>query len=109
MPVGLVAFDVGEVLVDETRLWGEWADWLGVSRLTFAAALGAVIAAGWHHLEAFQMLRPASVSPRRGASGPYQIGGLGSRLPTSIPMRCRVCGDYVSAVIGSQSPATSRM
>jgi hypothetical protein len=30
MPVRLIAFDVGEVFVDETRMWGEWADWLGV-------------------------------------------------------------------------------
>jgi FMN phosphatase YigB (HAD superfamily) len=58
MPIRLVAFDVGEVLVDETRQWGEWADRLGVSRLTFAAALGAVIAAGRHHRDVFDMLRP---------------------------------------------------
>jgi len=39
MPVRLVAFDVGEVLVDETRMWAEWAGRLGVTRLTFAARL----------------------------------------------------------------------
>ena len=44
MPIRLVVFDVGETLVDETRMWGEWADWLGVTRLAFFAALGAVIA-----------------------------------------------------------------
>ena len=27
--VKAVAFDVGEVLVDETREYGTWADWLG--------------------------------------------------------------------------------
>jgi FMN phosphatase YigB (HAD superfamily) len=58
MPVRLIALDVGEVLVDETRMWAEWADRLGVTRLTFAAALGAVIAAGRHHREVFEMLRP---------------------------------------------------
>jgi len=58
MPIRLVAFDVGEVLVDETRQWCEWSDRLGVSRLTFAAALGAVIAAGRHHRDVFDMLRP---------------------------------------------------
>ena len=58
MPVRLIAFDVGEVLVDETRMWAEWADRLGVTHLTFAAALGAVIAAGRHHREVFEMLRP---------------------------------------------------
>ena len=57
MPIELVAFDVGEVLVDETRLWGEWADRLGVSRLTFFAALGAVIAEGRHHLAVFERVQ----------------------------------------------------
>jgi len=58
MAIELVAFDVGEVLVDETRMWGEWADWLGISRLTFFAALGAVIAKGRHHGEVFERVRP---------------------------------------------------
>jgi hypothetical protein len=39
-----VVFDVGECLVDETREYGTWADWLGVPRHTFAAMFGAVIA-----------------------------------------------------------------
>ena len=58
MPVRLVAFDIGETLVDETRVWGEWADWLGIPRLTFFGALGAVIAERRHHLDVFQLLRP---------------------------------------------------
>jgi HAD superfamily hydrolase (TIGR01549 family) len=58
MAIELVAFDLGEVLVDETRMWGEWADWLGVSRLTFFAVLGAVIAEGRHHGEVFARVRP---------------------------------------------------
>src|SRR5271170_4740956 len=51
-------FDVGETLVDESRSWGEWADWLGVTRLTFFAALGAVIAAKQHHNEVYGLVRP---------------------------------------------------
>lgn len=58
MTIRLVAFDVGETLVDESRMWGEWADWLGVTRLTFFAALGAVIAARQHHHQVFALLRP---------------------------------------------------
>jgi FMN phosphatase YigB (HAD superfamily) len=58
MPIRLVAFDIGETLVDETRFWGEWADWLGISRLTFFATLGAVIAERRQHTEVFQRLRP---------------------------------------------------
>jgi HAD superfamily hydrolase (TIGR01549 family) len=38
--------DVGETLVDETRIWSTWADVLGVPRLTLHAALGATIARG---------------------------------------------------------------
>jgi FMN phosphatase YigB (HAD superfamily) len=41
-----VVFDVGETLVDETRAWSSWADWLGVPRLTFLAVCGASIAGG---------------------------------------------------------------
>ncbi|MGL5826809.1 MAG: HAD family hydrolase [Nocardioides sp.] len=53
-----VVFDVGECLVDETREYGTWADWLGVPRHTFSAAFGAVIARGMDYRETFQMFRP---------------------------------------------------
>jgi hypothetical protein len=41
-----VVFDVGETLVDESREYGAWADWLGIPRHTFSAVFGAVIAMG---------------------------------------------------------------
>jgi HAD superfamily hydrolase (TIGR01549 family) len=41
-----VCLDVGETLIDETRVWSTWADVLGVTRLTFMAALGAMLARG---------------------------------------------------------------
>jgi FMN phosphatase YigB (HAD superfamily) len=44
MPLTAVFFDIGETLVDETGPMGKWADWLEVPRLTFFAALGAVMA-----------------------------------------------------------------
>jgi HAD superfamily hydrolase (TIGR01662 family) len=53
-----VVFDVGETLVDETRAWSEWADWLGVPRLTFLAVCGAVIERGGDHREPFEIFRP---------------------------------------------------
>lgn len=53
-----VVFDVGECLVDETREYGTWADWLGVPRHTFAAMFGAVIAQGRDYRETFQTFRP---------------------------------------------------
>jgi HAD superfamily hydrolase (TIGR01662 family) len=52
-------FDVGETLVDETRAWSAWADWLGIPRLTFLAVCGAVIASGNpDHREPFRIFRP---------------------------------------------------
>jgi hypothetical protein len=45
-------------LVDETREYGIWADWLGIPRHTFSAVLGAVIALGMDYRDAFQYFRP---------------------------------------------------
>jgi HAD superfamily hydrolase (TIGR01662 family) len=68
-----VFFDVGEVLVDETREYGTWADWLGVPRQAFSAVFGAVIAQGRSYLETFDEFRPgfdlAAERERRAAAG----------------------------------------
>ena len=58
MPVRAVWFDVGETLIDESREYGSWADWLGVPRHTFSAVFGAVIARGGDYREVFQYFRP---------------------------------------------------
>ena len=61
MPTGTVRavwFDVGETLIDESREYGTWADWLGVPRHTFSAVFGAVIARGGDYREVFQYFRP---------------------------------------------------
>jgi FMN phosphatase YigB (HAD superfamily) len=58
MTIKAVVFDVGECLVDETREYGTWADWLGVPRHTFVAQFGATIARGLDYRETFQVFRP---------------------------------------------------
>ncbi|MEV8536605.1 HAD family hydrolase [Streptomyces sp. NPDC051211] len=58
MTIRAVVFDVGECLVDETREYGTWADWLGVPRHTFAAVFGAVIAQGRDYRDVFQEFQP---------------------------------------------------
>jgi HAD superfamily hydrolase (TIGR01549 family) len=58
MAIRTVFFDIGETLVDETRQWGVWADWLGIPRLTFFAVLGGLIERGEHHRRVFELLRP---------------------------------------------------
>ncbi len=56
--VRAVFFDIGETLVDESRHWADWADWLGVPLLTFFGALGGVIERGEHHRRVFELVRP---------------------------------------------------
>lgn len=52
-PPTIVAFDIGEVLISEHRIWSIWAQLVGVSELTFSAVLGAAIVQGGDHHETF--------------------------------------------------------
>jgi hypothetical protein len=36
-----VVFDVGETLLDDTREFAAWADWIGVPRHTFSGQTGS--------------------------------------------------------------------
>ena len=84
-----MVFDVGETLVDETRVWSAWADWLGVPRLTFLAALGAVIARGGDHREVFEQFRPGidlrSEAKRMGVEGRSDLVSLDDLYPDALP------------------------
>jgi HAD superfamily hydrolase (TIGR01662 family) len=57
-PIRAVWFDVGEVLINETREYHAWADWLGIPRHTFSAMFGAVIARGEDYRDVFGYFRP---------------------------------------------------
>jgi FMN phosphatase YigB (HAD superfamily) len=54
--VKAVVFDVGETLVDETRMWGEIADGVGVPRFTFFGILGGLAARGEPHSRVYELL-----------------------------------------------------
>jgi HAD superfamily hydrolase (TIGR01549 family) len=58
MRVQAVVFDLGETLVDESRSWAAWADWLGLRPFDLFAALGATIERRQDHRRAFELLRP---------------------------------------------------
>jgi HAD superfamily hydrolase (TIGR01549 family) len=47
-----VCLDVGETLVEETRIWSAWADVLGIPRMTFLSTFGAIVERGleYHHV-----------------------------------------------------------
>lgn len=87
--VRVVVFDVGETLIDETRQWGEWADWLGVPRFTFFAALGGVIARGGHHRGVFELFRPgfdiAAARRQRISEGWRDLFAPADLYPDALP------------------------
>ncbi|MFT4127690.1 MAG: HAD-IA family hydrolase [Gordonia sp. (in: high G+C Gram-positive bacteria)] len=56
--VRAVIFDVGETLIDESRLWLRWAHRLGVTPLTLLGAIGACAATDRPVEEAFTLVRP---------------------------------------------------
>ncbi|MFD2793846.1 HAD family hydrolase [Promicromonospora vindobonensis] len=56
--VRTVVFDVGETLIDESRIWLRWAERLGVPPLTFLGVLGGCAALDLPHQDAFEMMRP---------------------------------------------------
>lgn len=103
-----VVFDVGETLVDETREYGTWADWLGVPRHAFSAVFGAVIAQGMDYREAFQFFRPgfdlAQERARRAEAGKPETFGEGDLYPDARPAleKLRGTGIWVG-IAGNQT------
>ncbi|HEX9373477.1 MAG TPA: HAD family hydrolase [Roseiflexaceae bacterium] len=107
MTIRAVFFDVGETLVDETRQWGAWADWLGIPRLTCFAALGAVIERGEHHRRVFELLRPgldlAREHAARLAAGLADRIELGDFYPDALPcLRVLRARGYRIGLAGNQ-------
>ncbi len=84
-----VVFDVGETLVDESREYGTWADWLGVPRHAFSAVFGAVIALGMDYRQAFQYFRPGfsldEERQRRADAGQAETFGESDLYPDARP------------------------
>jgi FMN phosphatase YigB (HAD superfamily) len=102
-----VFFDLGETLLDETRLWGAWADWLGVSRFTFFASFGGVIERRLHHLRVFDLFRDdfdleRERDARATAGGGYQME-VADLYPDAIPCLNALRDEgYVVGVAGNQ-------
>jgi HAD superfamily hydrolase (TIGR01662 family) len=109
-----VVFDVGETLVDETRPWSEWADWLGIPRLTMFAVLGGMIERGEEHPRAAELLRPgvdlrAESARRRAAMGTSWMAAE-DLYPDALPalQALRATG-YRVGVAGNQPIETERV
>ncbi|TYC08241.1 HAD family hydrolase [Actinomadura syzygii] len=92
-----VVFDVGECLVNETREYGTWADWLGVPRHTFSAMFGAVIARGLDYRETFQVFAPgfdlSGQREERVRAGRPETFGEEDLYPDARPALAKLRGD----------------
>ncbi|ROO89282.1 HAD superfamily hydrolase (TIGR01549 family) [Actinocorallia herbida] len=108
MTIRAVVFDVGECLVDETREYGTWADWLGVPRHAFSAMFGAVIARGLDYRETFQVFRPGfelyEERKKRAEAGQPEWFGEGDLYPDVRPAlsKLREAGLWVG-IAGNQT------
>jgi HAD superfamily hydrolase (TIGR01662 family) len=107
MTIRAVVFDVGETLVDETRAWLEWADWLGIPRLTFLAVCGAVIERGGDHREPFEIFRPGldlaeEVAKREAAGVPDRVTADDLYPDAADCLRALHDAGYRIGVVGNQ-------
>jgi HAD superfamily hydrolase (TIGR01549 family) len=104
-----VCLDVGETLIDETRIWSIWADELRIPRLTLFAAIGAVIAREGEHRDIFQIFGvedwPMRIEAVESLYGGFQPDDLYPDALSSID-RLREAG-YRLAVIANQPAARS--
>lgn len=114
MVIKAVVFDVGECLVDETREYGTWADWLQVPRHTFVAQFGAVIAQGLDYRETFQVFRPGfdlhEEREKRAAAGKPEWFGEDDLYPDVRPALTQLRADGLwLAIAGNQTVRAGRI
>ena len=89
MAIKAVCFDVGETLVDETRLWDGWANYLGVSTRVFYAALEEIIERNQHHRAVFERFKPGfdldAARRDRAARGDHDILNISDLYADALP------------------------
>src|SRR5665213_122859 len=103
-----VSLDVGETVVNETREYGAWADWLDVPRHTFSAVFGAVIACGGDYRETFQIFRPGfnldEERQKRADAGEGEAFGEEDLYPDARPgMEAMSLSDVKVGLAGNQT------
>ena len=109
-----VFLDVGETIVDETRVWESWADWLGVPRFTFMAVLGQMIERGEPHTAVFEEFRPGfDLEAERAARA--AAGKLWTVEPRDLYPDVRLCLErlradgYTVGISGNQPAGVTAM
>ena len=108
MAIKVVVFDVGETLVNEDRLWGRWAAYLGVEADVLRSTLDEVIANGEHHRAVFERFSPGldveGARRDRAARGDIDIFNAADLYPDALPcLRTLRRHGYVVGIAGNQS------
>lgn len=104
-----VLFDVGETLVDETRLWATWAQWLEVPAFTLYGVLGGLAARGDDHRLFLEIVLPGAVLAEEVAA--KAAAGLdwdltpGDLYPDAVPCLRALRADGWRIVVGGNQPA----
>jgi HAD superfamily hydrolase (TIGR01549 family) len=115
MRVQAVVFDLGETLVDESRSWAAWAEWLGLRPFDLFAALGATIERRQDHRRAFELVRPGVVIEReraaRAAAGRPWGFDASDLYPDALPClaQLRAAGLRLGVVGNHPAAATETM
>ncbi|HUG85013.1 MAG TPA: HAD family hydrolase [Euzebya sp.] len=98
-----MCLDIGETLIDETRVWATWADLLGVTPLVLMGALGIAIAQGGDHRHVLRRFDPDW--PDRIPAFGLAYGGFrpDDLYPDALPgLAALAAGGLGVAVIGNQ-------
>jgi len=104
----VIAFDIGEVIIDETRVWATWAELVGVTPLTFAAVLGAAISQGRDHHDVFAHLAPNVEWESLLDEHELRLGGLGPAdlHPDVRPCLAQLRAAGLTVVLAGNQPAS---
>ena len=109
MSIKAVFFDIGETLIDESRIWAGWADWLGLSHLAFFATLGSLIERGESHMQVFEMIKPGFNLDReeaaRAAAGHPNTFGPEDLYPDALPCLASLKQAGVFVGVAGNQPA----
>jgi HAD superfamily hydrolase (TIGR01662 family) len=99
-----VCLDVGETIIEETRIWTAWAEVLGIPPMTLMAAFGAIVERGRQHAEVFDLLGVPDWA-EYGEEVERRLGGFQAAdlYPDALPAISELKGvGYRVAVIANQ-------
>ncbi|MDX6219472.1 MAG: hypothetical protein QOJ48_1153 [Frankiales bacterium] len=107
MTLTTVVLDLGETLVDETSLWQDWADFLGVPAFTFFGVLGGLAARDQDHRRFLDAFRPGEtwedVLAAKNRAAPWAMSRADLYLDAE-PCLAELKTDGWQVVVGGNQP-----